>query len=805
MIVFFIVCFAVFVLGTLIGLARGTGKSVFRLITIALAIAATFFLAIPFAQFLADKDMSGLVSEIDGVEVTTASETFVNILKSNETVAEVMADSPTLEAAARQIPVILFAVVTFIVCFIAFYLVSLIIYAIFKGLFRHGGSEKRKPSAGSRAGGAILGLLSAVICIGMILAPILGVANLMKELPEDTDIEAKEDYYDPVMNHAMIKLYNNFGFGALGDLYIKKASEITADDGSTVYVSEDVDTIAKIYALLDEYGVIEEVENGDFETSDMVKYLLDGNFSEKLFNLIFSSKTLTEAMKSLSLNGGAIIAGTLDLPETDAEGYDAMINAISNSIDGSSEEIELAGAYGAYLSGNANTVSNNESPVADATVDYAPSAVTKFTVPGSDKVFVLRIEDGETYIGTVGQNGKDGKMITVKEAVDKVDSLKKNIVEKFAKSVDTDKMNAMQKEEFESSLQTSVDKLIDEAAAAILNSTVYDAGKVTEFLNGSDNETDALRKENFNYGGVTVDSFAKAFADGITALIESDDEKAAETIVSVIVPAVQIISVVSSSGEGEGENAYVAPAVGQLVGAIHGSEALNGLGLTMLNAMSESSVVTAVVPVSVTNELIKVYTDSEGDITQTAVAMASSANIVAALSSGDADTVEKLIHDLTDNLNDSAAAQIQSLVTDEFMANFIDDAEFAANAKTISSAVIDVLSAAKGRASYSDEANALIYAYNLVVHSGSFSKDDLGSLLSYAVKSDIIASVLHKCNGCRVQLSEQRKQEYRVYLSACILSEATSKEALEAAIPVYNDVAAILELDLVWYVENFNL
>ncbi len=804
MTVFFIVCFAVLVLGTLIGLARGTGKSVFRLITIAMAIAATFFLAIPFAQYLANKDMSGLVSEIDGVEVTTASETFVNILKSNETVAEVMADSPTLEAAARQIPVILFAVVTFIVCFIAFYFVSLIIYAIFKGIARHtGDSEKRKPNAGSRAGGAILGLLSAVLCIGMILAPVLGVANLMKELPEDTDIEAKEDYYDPVMSNAMIKLYNNFGFGAFGDYYIKKASKITADDGSTVYVSEDVDTIAKIYALLDEYGAIEDIENGDFKTSDMVKYLLDGSFSERLFHLIFSSRTLTEAMKSLSLNGGAIIAGTLDLPANDMEGYDAMISAVSSSIEGSSEEIELLGAYGTYETDNASVISYSESPVADATVDYAPSASTRFTVPGSDKVFVLRIEDGETYIGTVDKNGKDGKMITVKEAVDKVVSLKKNIVEKLAKSVDTDKMNGMQKEEFESSLQASVDKLIDEAAVAILNSTVYDAGKVTDFLNGSDNETDALRKENFNYGGVTVDSFAKAFADGITALIESNDEKAAETIVSVIVPAVQIIDAIS--GEGGADSSYVAPAVGQLVGAIHGSEALNGLGLTLLNAMSESSVVTAVVPESVTNELIKVYTDSEGDITQTAVAMASSANIVAALSSGDADTVEKLIHDLTENLNDSTAAQIQSLVTDEFMANFISDAEFAANAKTISSAVIDTLSAAKGRESYRDEANALIYAYDLVVHSSSFTKANLGSLLRYAVSSDIIASVLHKCNGCRVHLSEQRRQEYREFLSNAILTSAKTREELEIAIPVYNDVAAILELDLTWYVENFNL
>ncbi|MBO4217394.1 MAG: CvpA family protein [Clostridia bacterium] len=794
---FVISCFVILVIGVLMGLARGTGKSVIRLITLVLAVVATFFVSVPAANYLANKDISGLVSEIDGVEVTTASETLVNLLKSNETAAELLGENSTLEAAARQLPVMLFAVVTFIICFLLLCLVSLLVYALFRWpLLRLAGKDRYdRPTAGSRAGGAIVGFVSAILFIGILLTPVLGVANMLKNLPEDTEIQAKEDYFDPVAENAMVKVFNTMGFGYLGDMLMKKASKITAEDGTEAYVSEDIDSIVRVYSLLDEYGIVEKMQNEDMEFSEFLEYFKDEEFVNRLFALMLDSKILSDTFKAASAKGGEMVAEALRLPKNDAEGYNLVTDSVASTIEGSSDEIELAGAYSSYTSESATVLPQSESPVADAEVDYAPSDLTKFTVKGSDTVYCLFTENGETHIGIM--NGSEiAKSLSVSDAVKKVEDVRNRIVEKLTKSVNTGNMNALQKEEFEAAINSSVDKMMAEAASEIMKSSGYDAKKVAEFFAGSENEAEQLRFENFSYNGVKADGFAKAFENSITALLESESEDAAETLASIVVPAMQIVDSLSGTEEGGTQFAYVAPAVGQLVGAIHGSESLNGLGLTLLNAISESSVVNEVVPDTVTEEIIKIYTEG-GDVTNTAIALASSANIAAALSSGDVDTVEKLIRDLTVSLNDETAAQIQSLVTDEFMANFVSDAEFAANAKTISAAIVDVLSGAKGKASYRTEAEALVSAYGLVMSSSDFSSDDLVSLLRYSEKSEIIASIIHKCSGCRVDFSASMKREFRNTMTSAF---DTSTEQKSVIVPLYNDIAAILGLDISWSV-----
>ena len=795
MTIFFIVTLVILALGLLVGISRGAGKSLIRLITLILAAVATFFVAIPIAKSIADIDISNYAGEVNGEEVTTVSEYLIALLKSDETVAEIIGNDPTLEKAVQQLPVMLLAIATFILSFLVLCLVSLIVYAIFKGpLLRIAGKDKYdKPSGGSRAGGALIGVLSAVLCIGMILVPALGLVNMLKDLPEDSKIEEKETYYDPVVENKVVNAFNTIGFGALGNMYMRRASMIKTDTGETIYLSEDIGTMVKIYNLLVEYDIVSaSAADGEKGNTSLVDALSDSEFTEKLMALVLESKLLSSIMGTASYSGGEFLAKYLGLPADDSEGYEKMTGSVASNINDNSDSIEEYEAYQSYESGDYTDVSVEESPAPDIRADYAPSEKVTFKVPGMNNTYELTFKDGEKYISIIaaGETVPE-KTDSVKSVTENVETLKNNLKEMLIKSVDTQNMTDSQKQQFVESVGSTVDNMIKAASAAIAGNGTFDGKAVTEFLNTEGNADAALTAGSFKYGGIKTGDFAAAFGNGINGLLNSDSENAAQTLASIISPVAQIASSLGSGEEDDTQYAYVAPSIGEIIGAMHGSESLNGLGLTMLEAMAESSVVSDVIPETLTNEIIKAYTDENGDVTQLVTAVASSANIVAALSSGDADTVEKLIKDLTNNLNDNTASQIQSLVTDDFMAKYINSQEDAANAKTIASSVVDVLSGAKGRASYRNEAEALVSLYDLVINSHSFTTDDLVMLLRYAEKSDIIADVISRCNDCRVGLSASRREAFRTAMSDAFKTTTVSRSV---AAPIYNDVSEILGL-----------
>ena len=398
MTIFFIVTLVILALGLLVGISRGAGKSLIRLITLILAAVATFFVAIPIAKSIADIDISNYAGEVNGEEVTTVSEYLIALLKSDETVAEIIGNDPTLEKAVQQLPVMLLAIATFILSFLVLCLVSLIVYAIFKGpLLRIAGKDKYdKPSGGSRAGGALIGVLSAVLCIGMILVPALGLVNMLKDLPEDSKIEEKETYYDPVVENKVVNAFNTIGFGALGNMYMRRASMIKTDTGETIYLSEDIGTMVKIYNLLVEYDIVSaSAADGEKGNTSLVDALSDSEFTEKLMALVLESKLLSSIMGTASYSGGEFLAEYLGLPADDSEGYEKMTGSVASNINDNSDSIEEYEAYQSYESGDYTDVSVEESPAPDIRADYAPSEKVTFKVPGMNNTSELTFKDGE--------------------------------------------------------------------------------------------------------------------------------------------------------------------------------------------------------------------------------------------------------------------------------------------------------------------------------------------------------------------------------------------------------------------------
>ncbi len=788
-----IICLVVVALGFIVGLARGTGKSVIRLITIAMAVAATFFLAVPAARWLANKDISGIVSEIGGVKVTTASETMVNLIKSNETAAEILGGSPALEAAARQIPVILFSVVTFIVLFLLLLLVSLIFYAIFKSIFvrqsyrnyddRYKGPPR--PSAGSRAGGALIGALCAILCLGMICAPALGLINTMKELPDDSNVEIKKEYYDPVAQNRLLKLFDSVGFGAIGNAYIKSASKVTAEDGTVTYVSEDIESVSKIYSLLDEYGITEKIGSGDFKLSDMAEYLADGKFTEKLFSLIFDSRTLTEAFRSLTAKGGEKMAEMLCLPKDDAEAYTLVTDGVSDTITDGSEEVELASANDAYQSGGASEIPVSESPVADVTEDYAPSDYTRFRIVEGGAVYFLTNDNGRLYIGkSSSPDVYPEKMISVDDAVGKVGSIKKDVADKLLASINTEGMGDAQKEALRIAVAESADKMLKQAAADLIVGAGFDAKSVSGFLNSPDNRVIQLTQASFSYGGVKAGDLAKAFEDGFDALIKSGSENTAKTVSSLATSVANVANVIRDGGE----LIELVPGISEVIGTVQESEQLNGLGQTILNAAAESSKASEIIPPSVTKEMAKVYADN-GDVSGATKAAAVCSDLLGALDEGDTARISSQLSALTEMLDEETAAVIKNFVSDDLIGKFTTNREDVANSKTIANGVLDALTAAGKRENFDDESEALVLLYNISTQKKPFNDSDVVRLFDYAVGSPLLTDIIHRCSSCRIGLSAGARNECAAKLTAAY-NASTAPETAKSG--VYADLCAIL-------------
>ena len=195
-----LVVFFAFV-GFLIGVGRGIRKAGLRLI-----IFIVFFLASIFLTPLISKTVLNYNFNIAGLN-GTLSQIINDFIMQQETLAAILADSPTLQAFAEKLPVILANLIVFIVAFLAFSWVGWVFHMILSSiLFKKKkkdaynrkeaynkreaytkGTEynvdlKPKKKRKHRLLGGLVGAANGVLFLVFLLIPITGFASLVAEL-----------------------------------------------------------------------------------------------------------------------------------------------------------------------------------------------------------------------------------------------------------------------------------------------------------------------------------------------------------------------------------------------------------------------------------------------------------------------------------------------------------------------------------------------------------------------------------------------------------------------------------------------
>ena len=161
--------------GLLVGIWKGFGKSVIRLFTVLAMAVVCFFCTPPIAKALATTNISGLGINIAGVQVVTISDAVIAVLQKIGVINELMIASPTFTSFIEAIPVLVLNVVVFSL----FFLLLLAFSHLFSWLIAKFTLKKHKKGEHKRYRllGGLVGAVQAVLVFAILAVPVFGLAD----------------------------------------------------------------------------------------------------------------------------------------------------------------------------------------------------------------------------------------------------------------------------------------------------------------------------------------------------------------------------------------------------------------------------------------------------------------------------------------------------------------------------------------------------------------------------------------------------------------------------------------------------
>lgn len=334
-----IVTFAVLclILGILLGLARGLGKTISHFLMLAAASVLTFIFAPIFGKTLANINLSFLKINISGIPLTTPVETANAVVRANAEIDGLLSRSEVLGLSLERLVVLLCSVLSFILLFIILFLITWIIalciekpiLALFNKVIKKADGMH---SAASRLSGAALGFICAVLCVGMVFTPVLGSVSLAKgalnNIGEMSYLKGADDFVAELDDNAVLSVFSAIGCRGVGEAYLKGASRFVYE-GETFYITDELDTITAIIGILGNAGAFDD----EAAISDgILTALSDYDTALAVANVISESKLLkSEAYIIISYITKMILVSA-GVPETREQADEMMWEEISSAI-----------------------------------------------------------------------------------------------------------------------------------------------------------------------------------------------------------------------------------------------------------------------------------------------------------------------------------------------------------------------------------------------------------------------------------------------------------------------------------------
>lgn len=177
------------------GMRRGVIRSFIRLLIVALCAVAALFMAQPIASYLLNMDLTQFNIVIEGETMTgSIQDMIMALITEAPEIADILEMAPTLKDLIVQIPVVVVAIVVFIIFFWVLKIVSIIPYCIIKIFIpkRNADGTKKKKH---RFLGFLVSILQIAVVMSVLLIPTVGVINTLDELAPTIDamMEVEED------------------------------------------------------------------------------------------------------------------------------------------------------------------------------------------------------------------------------------------------------------------------------------------------------------------------------------------------------------------------------------------------------------------------------------------------------------------------------------------------------------------------------------------------------------------------------------------------------------------------------------
>ena len=266
------------------GMRRGLIRSFIRLLIVALCAVASLFAAQPVATYLMTMDLTQFNIVIEG-EVLTGSlqDMILALLNGTPEIADILNMAPTLKELILQVPVVVIAIVVFILLFWVLKILSIIPYCIIKIFIpkrNADGTKKRK----HRFCGFFVSIFQTVVVMSVFLIPTVGVIDTLDKLAPtiDTLMEVEEG----------------------------------SDESFTKMISEITDK-SMVYPILEQYGI------KDFYLTCFNKLanINLGSSNASLFEEVAKIADLAASMNNLTNENGDLSVG----------GFTDMLNKATES------------------------------------------------------------------------------------------------------------------------------------------------------------------------------------------------------------------------------------------------------------------------------------------------------------------------------------------------------------------------------------------------------------------------------------------------------------------------------------------
>lgn len=707
------------VFSALVGLVRGFSKTVVRLITLALAIVATFIVS---------GIVTDTIAELAIIEGQTIGQFILGSINGDETVARLLASAPLLEEAILVAPSFAIGFVVFPVVFLLLSFVSWILFLILsKPLRRLFFKEKGKVkvSAGRRFAGFGMGAVTGLLIFAMLMAPLYG---LLSVLPEKSALEKVVDTLEDqgmldaqtagiikgelaLFESPIYTIPTMLGVTPVGEKYLASVSKIERD-GEVTCITDEFGTLFGVVETAIEGKLLEALTKSAEDQNALYAVLADEAFMNELIGDMFNSKLLRSAIPEVTAIAIESAARMLGVPESKEEVYDNMMTDIAELVKNSDVNFEGIAAY------------EEAKNITYADVMFAEKQNNIMT----DEEYNAEIEK----LGTLENNISK---IVNKNVAGGSNAVADGIAKGFVKTV---------KEQVKTEGADSLKNFNPEKAQQKM-AGISPADIVVEGESGSA-VADMLNKmksvDAFETKISTVADIANSIRDSVKNAVK-DDSKSAETSGTLASVVSNFAGAVSSATD---ENGNIDPMkldfekIGNAVGALQGST-LDGVGSAVLDIvvsgdLGKNEMLSAAV------SGIKDAYDAGTPIADTVKTAGDIIGVVDSMNKGDEDFAQSF-EKLVKNLKESTLDLLPSIITDEVLTSFGIPEKQAKPAFKVIEKLLRELLKLQGAANYDNEVNAILSLYEFAT--GDLSKveeDDVPEIVDYAIKSDAIYNTL---------------------------------------------------------------